>query len=113
MIDITGVITPRASILNMLFGGTDVETIRSELGFALADSSVSKIVLNVDSPGGAVPGISELADLIYKAESSRAHRRARIRIGSLGSVLACIRRRQYHDFRYRNGRKHWRGRQFF
>ena len=51
----------------MLFGGTDVETIRDELGYALADSSVGKIVLNVDSPGGAVPGISELADLIYKA----------------------------------------------
>ncbi|PTR15056.1 peptidase S49-like protein [Nitrosospira sp. Nsp2] len=72
VIGITGVITPRASLFNMLFGGTDVETIKDELGYALADSSVSKIVLNVDSPGGAVPGISELADLIYRARSIKS-----------------------------------------
>lgn len=69
IIDITGVITPRASILNMLFGGTDVETIQRELGNALADSSIRKIVLSVDSPGGAVAGISELADQVYAARS--------------------------------------------
>lgn len=69
IIDITGVITPRASFLNMLFGGTDVETIQHDLAAALADSSVSRIVLNVDSPGGAVTGISELADQIFRARS--------------------------------------------
>lgn len=69
IIDIMGVITPRASFLNMLFGGTDVETIQRELGAALADSSVSKIVLNIDSPGGAVTGISELANQIFSARS--------------------------------------------
>jgi ClpP class serine protease len=69
VIDITGMITPRASFLNMLFGGTDVQTIQRELDDALADSSIGKIVLNVDSPGGAVTGISELADQVYKARS--------------------------------------------
>jgi signal peptide peptidase SppA len=69
VIDITGVITPRASFLNMLLGGTDVPSIQRELNDALADSSISKIVLNIDSPGGAVTGISELADQVYKARS--------------------------------------------
>jgi hypothetical protein len=35
VIDIAGVITPRASLFNILFGGTDVETIKDELGYAL------------------------------------------------------------------------------
>ncbi|ODT74786.1 MAG: hypothetical protein ABS69_11610 [Nitrosomonadales bacterium SCN 54-20] len=69
VIDITGPITPRASFLNMLFGGTDVETIQQDLSAALADSSINKIVLNIDSPGGAVSGISELADRIFSARS--------------------------------------------
>jgi signal peptide peptidase SppA len=69
IIDITGMITPRLSIFNMLFGGTDVQTIQRELDDALADSSISKIVLNIDSPGGAVTGISDLADQVYKARS--------------------------------------------
>lgn len=69
VIDITGMITPRLSILNMLFGGTDVQTIQRELDDALGDSSIGKIVLNIDSPGGAVTGISDLADQVYKARS--------------------------------------------
>lgn len=69
VIDITGVITPRATIISMLFGGSNVETIQSELSDALADASIGKIVLNVDSPGGAVNGISALADQIYASRS--------------------------------------------
>jgi ClpP class serine protease len=69
VIDITGPITPRASFLNMLFGGTDVETIQQDLSAALADSSISKIVLSIDSPGGSTSGISELADRIFSARS--------------------------------------------
>ncbi|MBN9132012.1 MAG: S49 family peptidase [Nitrosospira multiformis] len=69
VIDVTGPITPRASFLNMLFGGTDVETIQQEFSAALADSSINKIVLNIDSPGGAVSGISPLADQIFSARS--------------------------------------------
>ncbi len=69
IIDITGTITPRATILSLLFGGTDLQTVQGELDVALADSSVKKIVLNVDSPGGAVAGVSELADRIYAARS--------------------------------------------
>lgn len=69
VIDITGPITPRVSFLNMFFGGTDVETIRQEFSAALADSSISKIILNIDSPGGAVSGISPLADQIFSARS--------------------------------------------
>ncbi|ABB73366.1 protein C Serine peptidase. MEROPS family S49 [Nitrosospira multiformis ATCC 25196] len=69
VIDITGPITPRASFLSLLFGGTDVETIQQDLSAALADSSVNKIVLNIDSPGGVVSGVSPLADQIFSARS--------------------------------------------
>jgi ClpP class serine protease len=69
IIDIAGVITPRASILSMLFGGMDLQTIQYEMDSALADSSVKKIMLNIDSPGGAVAGVSEMADRIFAARS--------------------------------------------
>ncbi|SFN69308.1 Peptidase family S49 [Nitrosospira briensis] len=69
IIEIAGPITPRASILSMLFGGTDLQTIQYELDSALADSSVKKIMLNIDSPGGAVAGISEMGDRIYASRS--------------------------------------------
>ena len=38
---------------------------------AAADSSIGAIVLNIDSPGGSVYGVEELADKIYKARGTK------------------------------------------
>lgn len=67
VVPIHGVISPRASFWDELFGGTSVEAIREVLRGALADSSIGAIVLDVDSPGGAVAGIPELAAEIRSA----------------------------------------------
>jgi signal peptide peptidase SppA len=67
VIPIHGMIERRSSLLAELFGGSSVETIRGQLRAALADPEVGAIVLNVDSPGGSVAGITELAQEIRAA----------------------------------------------
>lgn len=67
IIPIHGMLERRSSLLAELFGGSSVETIRSSLRAALADPEVAAIVLNVDSPGGSVAGITELAQEIRAA----------------------------------------------
>lgn len=71
VIPIHGVIDRRSSWLSELFGGTSVETIRNDLRAAIADSEVRGIVLDIDSPGGTVSGIQELAAEIRKARDQK------------------------------------------
>lgn len=61
VIPIYGMIEHRASLFLDLFGGTSVEDVRASLRAAVADPQVSAIVLDIDSPGGGVAGITELA----------------------------------------------------
>ena len=64
IVPVRGVITQRGDIFDALFGGGSVST--QALGALLqqlaADNAVSTIVLDIDSPGGSVYGIAELAD---------------------------------------------------
>lgn len=51
--------------------GASVERIRARLVQALADASVAVIVLYVDSPGGTVAGVAELASEIRAAREQK------------------------------------------
>jgi signal peptide peptidase SppA len=73
-IPIVGPITrrPQRGLMAMLLGGaTSVEDVRHDLRAALADPSVSQIVLHVDSPGGETDGITELAAELYEARARK------------------------------------------
>lgn len=61
IVPIYGVIEHHSDWMLELFGGTSVDSIRDALRAALADPDVKAIVLDVDSPGGSVMGITELA----------------------------------------------------
>lgn len=61
IVPIYGVIEYRCDWLLEYFGGTSVETIRESLMSELADPNVKAIVLDIDSPGGTVAGITEFA----------------------------------------------------
>lgn len=61
VIPVHGVIEYRSSWLMEWFGGCSVEGLREDLAAALGDPTVTAIVLDVDSPGGSVSGITELA----------------------------------------------------
>jgi signal peptide peptidase SppA len=67
IIPIIGAISRYDTICSRVFGGVSVEEISANLAAAMASSSVKSILLEVDSPGGQVAGIADLADEIKAA----------------------------------------------
>lgn len=65
IIPVSGSISKRAGFLSFLFGGASIDRIRADLDAAMDDRRVKSVVLYIDSPGGRVNGVSELADHIY------------------------------------------------
>lgn len=61
VINISGFITQKPSLFTMLFGGMSTEELVATVRAAMAEPSVGAVVLNVDSPGGAVSGVPEAA----------------------------------------------------
>ena len=70
VIPLRGVITHRAGMFSDVSGATSVERFRSRLNEALGDDAVSKILLDVDSPGGSVDGIPEIASELQQVRQS-------------------------------------------
>jgi len=68
-----GVITQRGNMVDDVSGPGSVSTqqFASALRQALADDSVSQILIDIDSPGGSVYGVSELADEIASARAQK------------------------------------------
>lgn len=73
VIPIHGVIAQRANAVGRISSdvGTSVEHIRQDLQAAVADDTVQAIVLEVDSPGGSVAGIDDLAAEIRAARDRK------------------------------------------
>lgn len=71
VIPIRGVISHRANLMSQFSGGISIDRLTAQFRQALADASVKAIVFDVDSPGGGVDGVPELADEIYKARSQK------------------------------------------
>jgi signal peptide peptidase SppA len=71
VIPVYGPISQRQNLMSANSGGTSVEGLTADFRAALADPGVDAIVLEVDSPGGTVDGIPELADEIYAARGQK------------------------------------------
>ena len=71
VIEIRGYIDQREGLLSMLGLGTACTSISSALNDALDDPAVKRIVLDVDSPGGSVYGVGELAASIRAARAQK------------------------------------------
>lgn len=69
IIPISGVISKYSAGIDDISqpDGTSAEQIRGDLRAALADSSVQRIMLDIESPGGSIDGIAELADELAAA----------------------------------------------
>jgi len=65
VIPIRGVIAHRMSSMEESSGGASTEGIAKMLRAAMADASISTILLDVDSPGGTVTGVAELASELF------------------------------------------------
>lgn len=66
VIPMRGVIAHRMGAMDDSSGGTSTERISAMLRQVAADASIGTIVLDVDSPGGTVPGVSELAGELFE-----------------------------------------------
>ena len=71
VIPIYGMIVPRASMYSEISGAVSAQQISAQLSAALADESVSSILLDIDSPGGDVMGMTELAAEIHAARAKK------------------------------------------
>src|SRR5690606_31422373 len=64
VIPVHGVLAPKMDLLTEFSGGTSYVGLQSALEAAIADDDVKAVVLDIDSPGGAVPGAQELGEAI-------------------------------------------------
>lgn len=65
VIPIRGVIAHRMGAMDDTSGGTSAERIGAMIDQVAADPSISTILYDIDSPGGTVPGIAELASKMF------------------------------------------------
>lgn len=72
-VPVYGVIAKRSAMVNRISQprGTSVEQIRQDIDAALGDAAVNTIVLDIDSPGGSVAGVAEIADYIFEARQQK------------------------------------------
>jgi len=71
VIPMYGVLSPRLSLMSLMSGGTSLNDLRGALRSALGDPEVSAIVFDIDSPGGSVDGVTELATEIRASRGGK------------------------------------------
>lgn len=71
VIPVFGVISQRMNLMSQMSGGTSTEQLAGAFREAVNDDSIGSIILNIDSPGGTVYGVQELADVIYSARGRK------------------------------------------
>lgn len=71
VLPLVGAITHRDSMLARLFGMGTVQGFLRQFRAAVSDPTVKAVVLDIDSPGGTVDGVPELADAVYQARGSK------------------------------------------
>lgn len=71
IIPIQGVIAKKMNILSEISGGVSTQIVERDFKAALDHPEVQVIVLDIDSPGGAVDGTPELANTIFEARGKK------------------------------------------
>lgn len=71
VLPIEGVVAKRMNLFTHISGGVSSTMLQQELAKALEDPSVQAIILQIDSPGGAVDGTQELANAVFQARGKK------------------------------------------
>lgn len=71
ILPLRGVIANRMSMFDDISGGTSAEGFSRQFQSAVRDDGFKAIVIDVDSPGGAVSGADELSSMIYAARGTK------------------------------------------
>ena len=64
VVPLHGVLGRHLGILDMACGGCDVDCVAAALREADADPAATGIVIDIDSPGGAISGVADCADIV-------------------------------------------------
>lgn len=73
VIPVRGLITPRVTIFDLIFGGggTPPAWIVAQARAAMADDQIKAVVLDWDSPGGSVQGVQEAFDGLFSLRGEK------------------------------------------
>ncbi len=71
IIPVTGPLFRYANLFTSISGASSYELIAQDFTSALENVTVKSIILDIDSPGGEVNGVSELASMIYEARGKK------------------------------------------
>lgn len=71
IISIEGVIAKKMNLFMEISGGTSTQILERDFKAAINDPDVKGIILNIDSPGGAVDGTPEFANAIFAARGKK------------------------------------------
>jgi signal peptide peptidase SppA len=85
LVQLHGPMLKRAGFWEQLFGFTGTEMIRAAIHTAAADDEIKAILLHVESPGGHVAGVQDLADTVRDAA---ARKPTAVHIDDLGASAA-------------------------
>lgn len=94
ILHIDGALTYRSNIWKAWFGVDTYDSITNAFKEVVADESVRGIVLSIDSPGGMLSGVSDIAELIFNARGSKelgifAHSAGRVCSAAYWIASAC------------------------
>ena len=64
-IPIMGTIAKKANLMSRMSGGTSTDLLKRDIKSAFVDDDVKAVLLQIDSPGGTVEGVKELADFVF------------------------------------------------
>lgn len=71
VLPVVGTLIPRGNLFMESSGAVSVQRLTKSFRAALNDPEISSIILDIDSPGGQVGGIEELAEEIYQARGKK------------------------------------------
>jgi signal peptide peptidase SppA len=71
ILPVTGPLFRYANIFTSISGATSYELIAKDFRIALDNPQIKAIILDIDSPGGEVNGVSELSSMIYEARGTK------------------------------------------
>lgn len=71
VMSISGPIYHRKSFISKIYGVVTCEDIEEQFNLLMSDERVKTVILDINSPGGTVFGIPELAEKIFNARNSK------------------------------------------
>ena len=71
IIPVTGPLFRYANLFTMISGASSYELIARDFTAALENPQIKGIILDIDSPGGEVNGVSELSNMVYAARGKK------------------------------------------